>query len=74
MVAARVGLEADLRAGLRARQFLLHYQPQLDHTSCVTGAEALVRWQHPVRGFVSPAEFVPFAEQTGYITMVTEWM
>ncbi|MDP3422526.1 MAG: EAL domain-containing protein [Burkholderiaceae bacterium] len=38
------------------------------------GAEALVRWQHPVRGFVSPAEFVPFAEQTGHITLVTQWM
>ena len=38
------------------------------------GAEALVRWQHPQRGFVSPAEFVPFAEQTGYISMLTRWM
>jgi EAL domain-containing protein (putative c-di-GMP-specific phosphodiesterase class I) len=38
------------------------------------GAEALVRWQHPQRGFISPAEFVPFAEQTGYISMLTQWM
>ena len=43
-------------------------------TGRAVGAEALVRWQHPTRGFVSPAEFVPFAEQSGYITMVTNWM
>jgi EAL domain-containing protein (putative c-di-GMP-specific phosphodiesterase class I) len=50
-------------------------QPKFSLTSGrAVGAEALVRWQHPTRGFVSPAEFVPFAEQTGYITMVTDWM
>ncbi len=43
-------------------------------TGRAVGAEALVRWQHPKRGFVSPAEFVPFAEQTGYIGLVTTWM
>jgi EAL domain-containing protein (putative c-di-GMP-specific phosphodiesterase class I) len=50
-------------------------QPKFSlRTGRAVGAEALVRWQHPLRGFVSPAEFVPFAEQTGYIGLVTTWM
>jgi EAL domain-containing protein (putative c-di-GMP-specific phosphodiesterase class I) len=50
-------------------------QPKFSlRTGQAVGAEALVRWQHPKRGFVSPAEFVPFAEQTGSITLVTDWM
>ena len=50
-------------------------QPKFSlQTAAPVGAEALVRWQHPTRGFVSPAEFVPFAEQTGAITLVTDWM
>ncbi|MBL0206799.1 MAG: EAL domain-containing protein [Propionivibrio sp.] len=66
-VAARIALEADLRNGLRLGQLLLYYQPQVDGHGLVTGAEALVRWQHPRRGLVSPAEFIPLAEETGLI-------
>lgn len=66
-VATRIALEADLRNGLRLGQLLLYYQPQVDGDGNVTGAEALVRWQHPGRGLVSPAEFIPLAEETGLI-------
>jgi predicted signal transduction protein with EAL and GGDEF domain len=61
-------LEADLRAALAEGAFELHYQPQVDLCSDrVTGCEALLRWRHPVRGMVSPADFVPVAEETGLI-------
>ncbi|MET0961206.1 MAG: EAL domain-containing protein [Noviherbaspirillum sp.] len=73
-VAARMSLEADLRQGLREGQFLLHYQPQLDRTGQVTGVEALVRWQHPARGMVPPAQFIPLAEETGLILPLGEWV
>jgi EAL domain-containing protein (putative c-di-GMP-specific phosphodiesterase class I) len=74
VVAARVAMEADLRQGLLKHQFVLHYQPQVDHTSTVTGAEALIRWQHPQRGMVSPAEFIPLAEETGQILPLGLWV
>ena len=64
---SRAAMEADLRAGLQSSQLVLHYQPQVDATQRITGAEALVRWQHPRRGLVSPAEFIPLAEETGLI-------
>ncbi|MBK7005888.1 MAG: EAL domain-containing protein [Burkholderiales bacterium] len=67
MVMARAALEADLREGLLQRQLVLHYQPQVNADNHITGAEALVRWQHPGRGLVSPAEFIPLAEETGLI-------
>ena len=66
-VTARAALETDLRRGVREGQFVLHYQPQVDGEGRVTGAEALVRWQHPRRGLVLPAEFIPLAEETGLI-------
>ncbi len=65
--AAPVAMESDLRKGLEGHQFLLHYQPQVGTAGRITGAEALVRWNHPLRGMVSPAEFIPLAEQTGLI-------
>ncbi len=74
-VTARVALEADLREAVHSGQFLLHYQPQLsgdDHRP--TGAEALVRWQHPLRGLVSPAEFIPLAEESGLILPLGHWV
>jgi diguanylate cyclase (GGDEF)-like protein/PAS domain S-box-containing protein len=74
VVAARVAMETDLRQGLLKQQFVLHYQPQVDHTSTVTGAEALIRWQHPQRGMVSPAEFIPLAEETGQILPLGLWV
>jgi diguanylate cyclase (GGDEF)-like protein len=76
--AARLGhlsLLSDLRQAVATSQLQMWLQPKFSlATGKAVGAEALVRWQHPVRGFVSPAEFVPFAEQAGYITMVTDWM
>ncbi|MBQ5947913.1 bifunctional diguanylate cyclase/phosphodiesterase [Massilia sp. ST3] len=71
---ARAGLEAELRHGLQRGEFLLHYQPQLDSEGTVTGVEALVRWQNPHRGMVSPAEFIPLAEDTGLILPLGRWV
>lgn len=66
-VVRRAGLEADIRAAIAADQFLLHLQPQVDNCGAIVGAEALVRWSHPERGMVSPAEFIPLSEDTGLI-------
>ncbi|HEY5616660.1 MAG TPA: EAL domain-containing protein [Vicinamibacterales bacterium] len=74
VVTARAVLEAELRRGVREGQFVLHYQPQVDREGRVTGAEALVRWQHPRRGLVLPAEFIPLAEETGLIESVGNWV
>ena len=72
-VNARVALERDLRAAIRENQFALFYQPQLDR-GLLTGAEALIRWNHPTRGLVSPQEFVPLAEETGLIFPMGSWV
>lgn len=72
---SHLGLLSDLREAVTASQLQMWLQPKFSlRTGLAVGAEALVRWQHPRRGFVSPAEFVPFAEQTGAITLVTDWM
>ena len=73
-VSARVALEAALREALRRRQFALHYQCQVDRAGRTVGAEALVRWQHPQRGLLIPAEFLPLAEDTGLILALGEWV
>jgi diguanylate cyclase (GGDEF)-like protein len=68
-------MDRELRQALEERQFLLHYQPQIDiHTRRITGAEALIRWRHPKRGMVSPAQFIPVAEERGLITRIGEWV
>jgi diguanylate cyclase (GGDEF)-like protein len=71
----RLALEHDLRHALDRGEILLHYQPQIDvQSGQMTGVEALLRWQHPQRGFVSPAEFVPIAEASGLIVPIGEWV
>ena len=74
IVTARAEMEADLRAGLAQHQFLLHYQPQINQIGQFTGVEALVRWQHPERGMVSPNHFIPLVEETGLIMMLGRWV
>jgi diguanylate cyclase (GGDEF)-like protein len=67
-------LEADMRAGIERGEFLLHYQPKLHlESDRVTGYEALIRWLHPERGFLSPAEFIPVAERSKLIVPLGEW-
>ncbi len=68
-------LEASLRYALELGQFQVYYQPQVNLLSGeIVGAEALLRWQHPEWGFVSPAEFIPLAEQTGLILQIDQWV
>lgn len=71
----RMELEMDLREALAEDQFLLVYQPTLDLSDMrPTGVEALIRWQHPVRGLVQPDAFIPLLEETGLITDVGRWV
>jgi diguanylate cyclase (GGDEF)-like protein/PAS domain S-box-containing protein len=69
-VTARAALESDLRQAFVQREFFLQYQPLVDGDSRVTGVEALLRWQHALRGPVSPLDFIPVAEETGMILML----
>ena len=73
-VKERTALESDLRRSVEANRFLLHYQAQVTGDGRVTGAEVLVRWQHPERGMVSPGEFIPLAEETGLILPLGNWV
>jgi diguanylate cyclase len=71
----RRSLEVDLNAALERSEFLLHYQPQVNAiTGRMVGVEALLRWQHPTRGMVSPVEFIPIAEETGAIIAIGAWV
>ena len=72
---ARHLLELDLRQAVAERAFEIHYQPIVDLRSDeIAGCEALLRWRHPERGFVSPAEFIPIAEDIGLIDEIGEWV
>ena len=72
---ARLALQQDLRQALLDGGFEIHYQPVVDlHNDQVTGCEALLRWRHPERGMISPAEFIPVAEDTGLIVELGEWV
>ena len=73
-MSARARLESDLRQALLDQQFLLYYQPQVDQDGCLLGVEALVRWSHPLRGMVSPADFIPLAEETRLILPLGQWV
>ncbi|HSI29035.1 MAG: EAL domain-containing protein [Methylophilus sp.] len=73
-IATQVMLEADLRLAIEQQQLALHYQVQVDHTGRPFGAEALLRWQHPVRGFISPLQFIPVAESSGLIIDIGMWV
>ncbi len=75
VVQRRKALENELRDSLLSEQLRLHFQPQIDLISGrLVGAEALIRWQHPVRGLVYPGEFIPVAEQCGLISPIGQWV
>jgi EAL domain-containing protein (putative c-di-GMP-specific phosphodiesterase class I) len=74
VVSLRAELEVDLRSAIQQQQFELHYQPQVDADGRVVGAEALLRWLHPQRGWVMPGEFIPLAEDTGLILPLGQWV
>ena len=74
-LAERQSLEADLRCALGRNEFLLHYQPKLNlQTGEITGVEALIRWLHPQRGMIYPAQFVSIAEECGLIVPIGQWV
>jgi diguanylate cyclase (GGDEF)-like protein len=73
-VSANATVSSDLRVALSEQQFVVHYQPQVDRVGVITGVEALVRWQHPQRGLMFPADFIPVAEDTGLILPLGQWV
>lgn len=73
-VSLRVQMESDLRRGLQRGEFVLYYQAQVDAEGRLTGVEALVRWQHPLHGLMSPFNFIPVAEDSGLILPIGVWI
>nr|WP_257962385.1 EAL domain-containing protein [Bacillus sp. UMB0893] len=71
----KIEMENELRQAIERNQLVLYYQRQVNlKTGRVIGTEALIRWNHPTLGFVSPAEFIPIAEETGQIIKLGEWV
>ncbi|TDO16809.1 EAL domain-containing protein [Halomonas ventosae] len=73
-VGDRVALRNELQEAIDLQNFELHYQPLIDRQGRVVGMEALLRWPNPLRGYVSPAQFIPLAEETGQIIPISEWV
>jgi EAL domain-containing protein (putative c-di-GMP-specific phosphodiesterase class I) len=73
-VVKRMTMQNDLRLAMEGKQFVLHYQSQVEGAGRVTGAEVLLRWHHPARGMVSPADFIPLAEESGLILALGQWV
>lgn len=70
-----IQMSNQLKMAIQNEEFILYYQPQIDlQTGRIIGAEALIRWNHPVKGFISPMDFIPFAEKTGQIVQLDEWV
>jgi EAL domain-containing protein (putative c-di-GMP-specific phosphodiesterase class I) len=68
-------MERELRKAIEEEQFLVYYQPQVDlNTEQIIGVEALIRWRHPQRGMISPADFIPVSEECGLINSIGEWV
>ncbi|MDH5601637.1 MAG: EAL domain-containing protein, partial [Gammaproteobacteria bacterium] len=75
MAETRLQLEQDLRQAIRNKQLILHYQPQIDvKTNSIYGVEALIRWEHPDKGLISPVDFIPVAERIHLINEIGEWV
>jgi len=70
----RLEIERGLRIALESQQLQMYYQPKVDVEGRIIGAEALIRWKHPVHGFISPASFIPVAEETGLIHLIGDWI
>lgn len=73
-IAKRLEIESNLYRALEEDQFVLYYQPQVDVLGYIVGVEALIRWQHPTKGMISPAEFIPIAEESGAIIPIDQWV
>jgi len=70
----RLTLQNELRRATSENTLLLYFQPQVDVSGELVGAEALLRWQHPRRGLLAPVEFVPVIEETGQILAIRQWV